>query len=113
MRVLRTCATSNCQSRSEQGKGRPPSRTLKFSEYGGTRPPLSRLQRSSSTATSTPTSAYFGGLSSALTLYLRQRLVAESSRDAEFASDNTLFRFGWRFDIAVVEDGQIERYPAS
>jgi hypothetical protein len=36
--------------------------------------------------------------------------VAESSRDAEFALDNTLFRFGWRFDVAIVEAGQLLRF---
>jgi len=46
-------------------------------------------------------------------VYRRQNMVAESSRDAEFATDNTLFRFGWRFDVAVVEGGQIERFPAA
>ena len=43
-------------------------------------------------------------------LYLRQGIVAESSRDAEFSLDNVLFRFGMRWDVAVVEPNQIHRY---
>ena len=46
-------------------------------------------------------------------IYLRQGLVAESSRDAEFSLDNTLFRFGMRWDVAIVEAGQINRYPCA
>lgn len=53
---------------------------------------------------------YFGDLSRALTIYLRQGLVAEASRDAEFSLDNTLFRFGMRWDVAIVEANQIHRY---
>jgi HK97 family phage major capsid protein len=37
---------------------------------------------------------YFGDLSRAVMMYERGTLAAESSRDAEFALDNTLFRFG-------------------
>lgn len=50
---------------------------------------------------------YFGDRGRAVMTYMRQGVVAESSRDAEFALDNTLFRFGMRFDIALVEEGQI------
>ncbi len=57
--------------------------------------------------------AFFGDLSRAVMVYRRQGIVAESSRDAEFSLDNTLFRFGWRFDVAVVEEGQIEHFPAA
>jgi hypothetical protein len=42
---------------------------------------------------------------------MRQGIVAESSRDAEFSLGNTLFRFGMRFDIALVEEGQISEHP--
>jgi HK97 family phage major capsid protein len=55
--------------------------------------------------------AYFGDLRRAVMTYMRQGIVAESSRDAEFALDNTLFRFGMRFDIALVEEGQINEHP--
>ena len=44
--------------------------------------------------------------------YLRQGLVAESSRDAEFSLDNTLFRFGMRWDVAIVEPNQIKKFAA-
>jgi HK97 family phage major capsid protein len=54
---------------------------------------------------------YFGDLSRAVMMYERGTLAAESSRDAEFALDNTLFRFGMRFDIALVEEGQINEHP--
>jgi HK97 family phage major capsid protein len=57
--------------------------------------------------------AYLGDLSRALTLYLRQGIVAESSRDAEFSLDNVLFRFGMRWDVAIVEPNQINRYVIS
>ena len=29
-----------------------------------------------------------------------------------FHLDNTLFRFGWRYDIAPVEETQVEEFPA-
>ena len=45
-------------------------------------------------------------------IYLRQGLVAESSRDAEFSLDNTLFRFGTRCDVAIVEPNQIKKFAA-
>ena len=45
-------------------------------------------------------------------MYERSGLTGESSRDAEFALDNTLFRFGWRYDIALVEETQVQEYPA-
>jgi hypothetical protein len=51
-----------------------------------------------------------GDLSRAVLVYRRQNLAAESSRDAEFALDNTLFRFGWRFDVAIVEANQLIRF---
>ena len=54
---------------------------------------------------------YFGDLSRAVMTYMRQGVIAESSRSAEFALDNTLFRFGMRFDIALVEEGQINEHP--
>jgi HK97 family phage prohead protease len=56
--------------------------------------------------------AYLGDLSRALMIYLRQGLVAESSRDAEFSLDNTLFRFGMRWDVAIVEPNQIKKFAA-
>jgi hypothetical protein len=40
-------------------------------------------------------------------------LTDESSRDAEFALDNTLFRFGWRYDIAVVEANQCLKFTGA
>jgi HK97 family phage major capsid protein len=54
--------------------------------------------------------AFLGDLSRSMLVYRRQNIVAESSRDAEFALDNTLFRFGWRFDVAIVEPNPINRY---
>jgi HK97 family phage major capsid protein len=56
--------------------------------------------------------AYLGDLSRALMIYLRAGLVAESSRDAEFSLDNTLFRFGMRWDVAIVEPNQIKKFSA-
>ena len=61
----------------------------------------------------TANTAYLGDLSRSLMIYLRQGLVAESSRDAEFSLDNTLFRFGMRWDVAIVEPNQINRYVIS
>jgi HK97 family phage major capsid protein len=54
--------------------------------------------------------ALLGDLSRSVLVYRRQGIVAESSRDAEFSLDNWLFRFGWRFDVAVVEPNQIRRF---
>ncbi len=57
--------------------------------------------------------ALLGELSRSMMVYRQQANVAESGRSAEFSLDNTLFRFGWRFDVAVVEEGQIERFSAA
>jgi hypothetical protein len=38
---------------------------------------------------------YVGDLSKSVMMYEHAGLTGESSRDAEFALDNTLFRFGW------------------
>jgi HK97 family phage major capsid protein len=53
---------------------------------------------------------YLGDLSRSVMMYERAGLTGESSRDAEFALDNTLFRFGWRYDIAVVEANQCLKF---
>jgi HK97 family phage major capsid protein len=57
--------------------------------------------------------AILGDLRRSMRVYRRQNMTAEISRDAEFALDNSLIRIGWRFDIAVVEGGQITRFPAA
>ena len=57
--------------------------------------------------------AYLGDLSRAVFMYERQGLTGESSRDAEFALDNTLFRFGWRYDVAVVEPNQVKKFTGA
>jgi HK97 family phage major capsid protein/HK97 family phage prohead protease len=57
--------------------------------------------------------AYLGDLSRSVMMYERQGLTGESSRDAEFALDNTLFRFGWRYDIAVVEANQALKFTGA
>ena len=49
---------------------------------------------------------------SRLMIDLRQGLVAQSSRNAEFSLDKTLFRFGMRWDVAIVEPNQIKKFAA-
>ncbi len=56
---------------------------------------------------------YLGDLARAVYMYERQGLTGESSRDAEFALDNTLFRFGWRYDVAVVEPNQVKKFTGA
>lgn len=56
---------------------------------------------------------YLGDLSRGVMMYERAGLTGKSSRDAEFALDNTSFRFGWRYDLAVVEENQVLKFTGA
>ena len=102
----RTCSTRLRGLYSHWPVESPARRSMRATATPDFRPARDRLERRGEQI------AYMGDLSRALMIYLRQGMVAESSRDAEFSLDNTLFRFGMRWDVAIVEPNQIKRFSA-